>query len=227
MRLSSETFSSAKIKYPIAQMLRKIRKAIVPFPKAMLFELAEHGYDSLFEQIVACMISIRTFDETSLPVSLKLFKKARTPKRMLKLSVQEIADAIRQSTFAEQKAARIKVIAEASAKKPLEADFNKLTELPGIGPKCANLVLGIAAGIPAIGVDIHVHRVTNRWGYVSATTPEKTLEQIECKLPKKHWIEINELLVPFGKHICTGRLPKCSTCPVLVNCEQIGVTKHL
>lgn len=227
MRLSSETHTDSKRKFPITQMLGKIRKAIQPYPKAMLFELAEQGFDSLFEQIVACMISIRTLDETSLPVSLKLFKKARTPKQMVKLSAGEIAETIRQSTFAFQKAERIKQIALLATKAPLEADFSKLTELPGIGPKCANLVLGIAGHVAAIGVDIHVHRVTNRWGYVQAKTPEKTLEQLSEKLPKKHWVEINELLVPFGKHICTGRLPKCSTCPVLENCEQVGVGKHL
>jgi endonuclease-3 len=71
-----------------------------------------------------------------------------------------------------------------------------------------------------------VHRVTNRWGYVSATTPEGTREALEKVLPHKYWVEINRLLVPFGKHICTGRLPKCSICPVLEYCRQVGVTEH-
>jgi endonuclease-3 len=75
-------------------------------------------------------------------------------------------------------------------------------------------------------VDIHVHRVTNRWGYVAALTPEKTMAALEAKLPKRYWIEINRLLVPFGKHICTGNLPRCSTCPVLDMCQQVGVTAH-
>jgi len=75
-------------------------------------------------------------------------------------------------------------------------------------------------------VDIHVHRVTNRWGYVQAPTPEKTMEQLEATLPRRYWIEINRLLVPFGKHVCTGHLPKCSTCPLLDMCRQVGVTAH-
>ena len=95
-----------------------------------------------------------------------------------------------------------------------------------MGPKCANLVLGIACGMSHIGVDVHVHRVTNRWGYVSAPTPERTMEALEAKLPERYRVEINRLLVPFGKHVCTGRLPKCSTCPVLDMCRQVGVTEH-
>ena len=71
-----------------------------------------------------------------------------------------------------------------------------------------------------------MHRVTNRWGYVSAPTPERTMTALEAELPKRYWVEINRLLVPFGKHICTGRAPKCSTCPVLDMCRQVGVTEH-
>lgn len=106
----------------------------------------------------------------------------------------------------------------------LPCDFGTLTSFRGVGPKCANLVRGIACGATAIGVDIHVHRVTNRWGYVSAPTPEKTGERLRAVLPRKYWIEINALLVPFGKHVCTGRAPKCSTCPVLRYCRRVGVT---
>jgi endonuclease-3 len=92
-----------------------------------------------------------------------------------------------------------------------------------------NLVLGIACpGQPAhgIGVDIHVHRVTNRWGYVDAPTPEKTMAQLQAKLPHRYWTEINRLLVPFGKFVCTGVAPRCSTCPLLSYCRQVRVTKH-
>src|SRR5437870_2123506 len=94
----------------------------------------------------------------------------------------------------------------------------------GVGPKCANLALGIACGQSSIGVDIHVHRVTNRWGYVQTRTPEKTMAALQEKLPKEYWVEINALLVPFGKHICTPIGPKCSTCPLLDMCAQRGVS---
>ena len=86
--------------------------------------------------------------------------------------------------------------------------------------------VGIACGRPFIGVDIHVHRVTNRWGYVATATPEKTMAALAVKLPRRYWVEINALLVPFGKHVCTGVRPKCSTCPVLEMCRQVGVTSH-
>ena len=77
-----------------------------------------------------------------------------------------------------------------------------------------------------ISVDIHVHRVTNRWGYVAAPTPERTMLALEQTLPERHWVQINAQLVPFGKHICTGIRPKCTTCPVLEMCQQVGVTSH-
>jgi endonuclease-3 len=96
----------------------------------------------------------------------------------------------------------------------------------GIGPKCANLALGVACGAPVISVDIHVHRVTNRWGYVATKTPEQSMAALESELPERYRVEINKLLVPFGKHVCTGVRPKCSTCPVLEMCRQVGVTSH-
>ena len=117
-----------------------------------------------------------------------------------------------------------RAVAEHGGELPCDEDV--LLSLKGVGPKCAHLTLGIACGRPFIGVDIHVHRVTNRWGYVAASTPEKTMAALEEKLPRRYWVEINELLVPFGKHVCTGTAPKCSTCPVLAMCRQVGVTRH-
>lgn len=108
----------------------------------------------------------------------------------------------------------------------LPCDENLLLSFRGVGPKCTNLVMGIACNKAAIGVDIHVHRVSNRWGYVQSATPEKTLTILQNQLPREFWIEINSLLVPFGKHICTGNLPKCSVCPLLDMCQQVGVTRH-
>lgn len=107
---------------------------------------------------------------------------------------------------------------------PCEQDV--LLSLPGIGVKCANLVLGIACGQRVISVDVHVDRGTNRWGYVQTRSPEKTMVVLEQVLPEHYAIEINRLLVPFGKHICTGLRPRCSTCPVLEMCRQVGVSDH-
>jgi endonuclease-3 len=219
----------AKRPFDISEAMRAIRKAVEPFPKAALFELAEDGFNSTFEQLVACIISIRTYDEVMLPTARRLFERARTADEMRRLSPEEIDEIIRPATFHEQKAYNIHAIAERVADEyggELPCESEVLLSFKGVGPKCANLVLGIACDQPFIGVDIHVHRVTNRWGYIAAKTPEKTMAALMEKLPRRYWVEINRLLVPFGKHVCTGRAPKCSTCPVLEYCRQVGVTEH-
>jgi len=216
----------AKKAFEIDEAVKLLRKAIKPFRKAAMFELYDDGYTSAFEQLVACIISIRTYDEVMVPTAKRLFEKARTPKAVAALSVAEIGALINGTSFAGNKAKQIHEIAkrvEAEFGGEVPCDREVLLSFPGVGPKCANLVMGVACGEPFIGVDIHVHRVTNRWGYVAAPTPEKTMVALEAKLPKKYWIEINRLLVPFGKHVCTGQRPHCSTCPLLEMCEQVGV----
>ncbi len=221
--------NGAKQPFDIDVALTRIEEATRLFPKAALFELAEEGFGSPFEQLVACIISIRTFDEVTLPTARRLFALARTPHEVSRLTVAAIDDCIKACTFHEAKAPQIHQIAHRVVEEydgVLPCDPAVLLSLRGVGPKCANLVLGIACGQPRIGVDIHVHRVTNRWGYVQTPTPEKTIAALEAILPRQYWIEINRLLVPFGKHICTGRLPHCSTCPVLSMCRQVGVSTH-
>ncbi|CUS02802.2 Endonuclease III [Candidatus Promineifilum breve] len=213
----------------IDQTLALIRAAVAPYPKAAMFELAELGYATPFEQLIACIISIRTRDEDSLPISRRLLDRARTPAEIAGLSPDEIDQLITPSTFHERKAVQIQAIARQVAEAyggELPCDEAVLLSFSGVGVKCAHLALGIACDQPWISVDIHVHRVTNRWGYVAAPTPERTMLQLEEKLPREHWVEINRLLVPFGKHICTGQMPRCSTCPVLNMCQQVGVTQH-
>ena len=178
---------------------------------------------------MACIISVRTRDEVSLPTALALFRLAPTPAGVRRLGVARIAKAIRASSFYETKAQNIYDIAarvESEYGGNLPCDYTVMTSFKGVGPKCANLTLGIACGATEISVDVHVDRVTNRWGYVQAPNPDATRVALERKLPKKYWVEINRLLVPFGKHVCTGRLPRCSVCPVLEYCRQIGVTDH-
>lgn len=217
--------------FDIDAVLGRIRDAIAEtgVADAAMFALASEGYTSLFEQLVACIISIRTYDETMLICARKLFAKARTPAAIAALPVRSIDALIRQSAFHEAKAAQIREIARRTVTEycgELPCSFDVLTSFRGVGPKCANLALGIACGETRIGVDVHVWRVTNRWGYVAAATPEQAMRALERKLPRQYWVEINRLLVPFGKHVCTGRLPKCSTCPVLEMCRQVGVTEH-
>jgi endonuclease-3 len=219
----------AKKPFDIGLAIRRIRTAVGPWPKAALFQLAEEGFTSAFEQLAACIISIRTYDEVTLPASRRLFARARTPAGVSGLSHEELDALISPCTFHERKASQILAIARRVIDEfhgELPCDREVLLSFGGVGPKCANLVLGIACGAPFISVDIHVHRVTGRWGYVRASTPEKTLLALEAALPRRYWIEINRLLVPFGKHICTGNLPHCSICPVLDMCQQVGVTAH-
>jgi endonuclease-3 len=223
------TPAAAKRPFDIEEAMPLLREATAPYPKAALFELFAEGHTSVFEILVACIISIRTRDETTLPVARALFARARTPAAVMSLSVEEIDKLIGQSTFHEPKARTIHGIAQSAVRDhggSLPCDLDALLALHGVGPKCANLALGISCGLPLIGVDIHIHRVTNRWGYVKEKTPEKTMAALVRKLPQAYWVEINALLVPFGKHVCTGSRPKCSTCPLLEMCQQVGVTKH-
>ena len=218
-----------KLPFDIDEVMRRIRAAVADVPDAAMFALRELGYGTLFQQLVACIISIRTTDEVSLPTALALLEQAPTPKDIVALDVKEIDAAIRSATFHAPKAAQIHAIARRAVEEfdgEIPADAEVLQSFAGVGPKCANLALGVARNVPRISVDVHVWRVVNRWGYVSGRTPEATLAALERVLPKKYWIEINRRLVPFGKHICTGIRPKCSTCPVLEYCRQVGVTEH-
>jgi endonuclease III len=229
MPVATQVRRRGKRPIDIDLVVRRIRKAVADVPKAAMFELADDGHDTPFEQLVACLISIRTRDEVMIETARALFAVARTPAAVARLSVAEIDALIRASTFHRGKAAQIHEIAGRLVREhdgELPCDEALMLSFRGVGPKCTNLVLGIACGASRIGVDIHVWRVTNRWGYIAAPTPEKAIAALMDKLPKKYWVEINRLLVPFGKHICTGALPKCSTCPVLEMCRQVGVERH-
>ncbi|WKN32410.1 endonuclease III [Porifericola rhodea] len=206
-----------------------LRKEVKDLPKAALFDLYDQGYTSLFEQLVACIISIRTYDEVTVPTALKLFEQARTPEEISKLSKAQIDRLIKGCTFYESKSRQILAIAKTIIDEyqgDLPADFDTLLNFKGVGPKCANLALGIACRQMRIGVDVHVHRVCNRWGYIEANSPEKSVFALQQKLPEKYSVEINRLLVPFGKHVCRGTVPLCSQCTLNSMCEQRGVKKY-
>lgn len=212
--------------FNIDRALQLVREAAQPYPPAAMFALYDEGYTSPFEQLIACIISIRTRDETMIVTARSLFAKARTAQEMSHLSPAQIDDLISASSFHENKAQQIHDIAHQVIEEydgALPCDEELLLSFHGVGPKCANLVLGIACEQKFIGVDVHVHRVTNRWGYVSTQRPQQTMAALMEKLPRKYWVEINRLLVPFGKHICTGSRPRCSSCPVLEMCAQVDV----
>ena len=215
--------------FDIDLAIERLREAVRPFLKAMLFQLYDEGYTTAFEMLVACLISVRTRDEISMAMARRLFARARTPAALAEMDINDIDALINKAGFhlvkSEQINTMARLIVEESAGE-LPCSFELMTSYPGIGPKCANLALGIACGEPRIGVDTHVHRVTNRWGYVSARTPELTMLALQSVLPRQYWVEINALLVPFGKNVCTPVGPRCSTCPLSDMCEQRGVDAH-
>lgn len=215
--------------FDIGIALDRVAEAVRPYPKAAMFELAERGFRTPFQQLVACIISIRTRDEESLPISMRLFDMAPAPGDIAALSPAQIDALVRPATFHERKAEQIHAIARKVVDEfagHLPCDDAVMRGFAGVGPKCANLALGIACHEPRISVDVHVDRIVNRWGYVQARTPEATMQDLERKLPRQYWIAINALLVPFGKHICTGTVPRCTTCPLRDMCPRIGVTRY-
>jgi len=215
--------------FGIDEAMTRIREAVKPFPKAAMFELRDDGFGTPFEQLIACLLSVRTRDEVSVVAARRLFAATRTPEALATMAPEAIDALIPDVTFHERKAVQIRDIAARVRDAfggELPCDPAVMQTFAGIGPKCANLAAGVACGEQRISVDIHVHRVTNRWGYVRAKTPEQTMEALERVLPERYWVAINERLVPFGKHICTGVRPKCSACPVLDMCQQVGVTSH-
>ena len=214
--------------FPLVPALDTIEAHNAAFPKAAMFGLADAGHDSLYEQLVSCILSIRTYDEASFPASEALFARARTPAEMVVMDREDLVDLIAKCTYPGQKADTIlalsrQIIDEHGGETPV--DFDALTAFKGVGPKCANLALGVALGVPAISVDVHVHRVVNRWGLVQTKTPVKTLRALEAIVPRERWVDINRLLMPFGKFHCISQRPKCSTCPVLDACARIGVER--
>ncbi|HEY2067528.1 MAG TPA: endonuclease III [Gemmatimonadaceae bacterium] len=226
---SARARGGTKRPFDIDVVMRRLRDAVAEYPDAAMFALRELGYGTLFQQLIACILSIRTTDEVSLPTALALLELAPTAERMAALAPEDIDRAIRSVSFHGPKARQIHEIARRTAEEhggDLPADADVLQSFAGVGPKCANLALGVARDVPLISVDVHVWRVVNRWGYVEGRTPEKTQQALEKVLPRRYWIEINRRLVPFGKHVCTGVRPRCSTCPVLEYCRQVGVTEH-
>lgn len=215
--------------FDIDEAFRRLRQAVAGRPKAAMFALRDRGHGSPFEQLVGSLISARTRDETTIVVCERLFAVARTPERMVALTPEELTRLLDGATFPEAKARDIRalsrqIITEHGGVVPDTPDA--LMAFRGVGPKIAALTLAIGFGIPAVAVDVHVHRIVNRWGFVAAPTPERTMVALMELLPRPYWVEINERLVPFGKWICTGDRPRCSTCLLLSMCRQVGVTTH-
>ena len=191
--------------------------------------MAKRDHRTPFQILISTIISLRTKDQVTAQVSERLFKIAKTPEDILKLSEEEIQKAIYPAGFYKNKAKTIKEIARIIVEKyngKVPDTLEELLKLPGVGRKTANLVLALSFGKPAICVDIHVHRITNRLGFVKTKNPEETEKQLMEKVPVKDWNRINDLLVAFGQTICKPVSPLCSKCPVEKYCEKVGVEKH-
>ena len=216
---------SDKEPFDIHEAFRRLDRVCAGLPKAAMFELRDEGYASPFEQLVSSLISARTLDETTLPVSRRLFAVARTPEAMASLDEADLARLLAPATFPEPKARDIIALSRTITAEggQVPDTVEGLTRFRVVGPKIAALALAVGYGIPAIAVDVHVHRVTNRWGYVATGTPEQTQAALTAKLPREYWIRINERLVLFGKAVCRGMRPRCPSCALLSMCAQVGV----
>ena len=184
---------------------------------------------SPFHLLVSCVISLRTKDEVTHNASRRLYKLANTPAELAALDEGAIASAIYTAGFYNTKAGQLRRIATIlidSHGGEVPADEAAMLELPGVGRKTANLVLGLGFDIPAICVDTHVHRISNRLGLVETKTPDATEKALQVVLPKDLWIDINDLLVTFGQNRCHPTSPKCTGCPLDDLCPKIGVTRH-
>ncbi len=181
-----------------------------------------------FHVLIACLLSLRTKDETTGPAAARLFALADTPETMRRLTPRRIESAIFPVGFYRTKARVVLGVCRDLLERfagTVPHTIDELLTLKGVGRKTANLVVTQAYNKPGICVDIHVHRISNRWGYVRTKTPEKTEMALRARLPRRYWIGYNDLLVSFGQNICLPVSPKCSLCPVADLCPRIGVTR--
>lgn len=173
--------------------------------------------------LIACILSLRTNDKTTYPATLRMLELAKTPKDMKQVKIEDLAQVIYPVGFYENKAKQIIELSktideELDGKVPDEIE--ELVKFKGVGRKTANLVLSLGFNKPAICVDVHVHRIFNRLGYIKTKTPEETEFALRKKLPEKYWIDINTLLVTHGQNVCKPIKPKCAECPISAYCAK-------
>jgi endonuclease III len=182
--------------------------------------------DDPFRVLIACLLSLRTKDETTGPASARLFALADTPHAMLRLTPRQIERAIFPVGFYRTKARAIRQISRDLIERfggAVPDEIDALLTLKGVGRKTANLVVTIGFAKPGICVDIHVHRISNRLGFVRTKSPDQTELALRAKLPRRYWIGYNDLLVAFGQNVCRPLSPHCSRCPVARWCRRVGV----
>ena len=182
-----------------------------------------------FHVLISCILSLRTKDQTTRDASNRLFAVADSPEEIIRIPDRQLEKLIYPVGFYRVKSKNIKKICKELIKNyngMVPDEIDELLKLDGVGRKTANLVVTLGYKKPGICVDTHVHRITNRWGYVKTKNPHETEFALRKKLPKKYWLIINDLLVTYGQNICVPISPKCSICSVASYCQKIGVTKH-
>ncbi len=182
-----------------------------------------------FMVLVSCLLSLRTRDEITEAASKRLFALARSPKKLLHLDPKIVEGLIYPVSFYRNKTITLyeicrTIIDENKGKVPDSLD--KLLKLKGVGRKTANLTLVLGYNKPGICVDVHVHRIMNRWGYIQTKSPDESEIALRHNLPKRYWMEINNLLVSFGQNICKAQSPYCSKCKISKYCDKNGVNLH-
>lgn len=205
----------------VAILKQEIKRWQVP----LVGVVAEESKDP-FLVLISCILSLRTQDKTTAQASRRLFELATTPEGMLKLSIRQIEKVIYPVGFYRTKARNIRSICQAlitqyHSKVPDEID--ELLKLKGVGRKTANLVVTLGYHKPGICVDTHVHRISNRLGYIKTKTPEQTEVGLRKKLPRKYWMIWNDLLVTYGQNLCRPISPHCSQCRLTPYCSRVGV----
>ncbi len=210
----------------IHDAIKILRKDLKNFPDPSV-TLVGKRWKSPFLVLISCIMSLRTQDKTTLPASERLFKLATTPEEMLKLTFEQIEKAIYPVGFYRTKARTILGICRDIIEKfggQVPSNLEDLLTMKGVGRKTANLVLTEGFAIPAMCVDTHVHRISNRFGYVKTKTPEETEIVLRKKLPQQYWMEYNALLVLWGQNICRPISPWCSQCSMRKICAKVDVT---
>ncbi|MFB3786257.1 MAG: endonuclease III [bacterium] len=212
----------------IHKIVRILRQEVAKWKTPAVTAVAGRTRDP-FHVLVSCVLSLRTKDDTTGAAFARLQKRARTPQALLRIPVEELAQIIYPVGFYNQKAKQLLDIAGALIDNHggrVPDSIEDLLTLNGVGRKTANLVVTLGYGKPGICVDTHVHRITNRWGYVQTKTPEQTEFALRDKLPPDYWIEFNDLLVTFGQNLCAPVSPKCSRCALFAYCDRVGVERR-
>ncbi len=208
--------------------IRILRREVPKWETPIVTLLAESS-QSPFKVLISCILSLRTQDATTARASHRLFQLGDTPAKIMKLTTKKIEKTIFPVGFYRTKAKTIRDICRALLERysgRVPDDIDELLKFKGVGRKTANLVVTLGYNKPGICVDTHVHRISNRWGYVRTKNPKETEFALREKLPKQYWIEYNDLLVSFGQHLCRPISPVCSQCPVERYCDKIGVKNH-